>query len=78
MQQDWETLERLFSEALELPQTDRLRFVKEQSGENVWLRHELETLLAVPESKAAAAFDGGTGMVRESPAALDTEYAVGR
>jgi serine/threonine-protein kinase len=78
MRQDWEILERLFSEALELPSGERLQFVKEQSGDNLWLRHELETLLEVPESKADAAFDSGTGIVRELLAALDTEYAVGR
>src|ERR1017187_7856086 len=78
MRQDWEILERLFSEALELPSGERLQFVKEQSGDNLWLLHELETLLAVPESKAAAAFDSSTGIVRELLAALDTEYAVGR
>src|ERR1035438_10760141 len=78
MRQDWEILERRFSEALELPSGERLQFVKEQSGDNLWLLHELETLLEVPESKADAAFDSTTGIVRELLAALDTEYAVGR
>ena len=78
MEQDWEVLERVFSEALELPPEARPRFVKEQSGDNLWLRHELESLLAVPETKSDAAFNSGTGIVRELLAALDSEYAVGR
>ena len=78
MPQDWETLERVFNEALELPPEERLAFVRDQSADNLWLRHELETLLAVPESKSDAAFNSGTGIVRELLAALDSEYAVGR
>ena len=76
--QDWDTLERLFSEALELPCEQRPQFVRERSGENLWLRHELETLLEAPETSIEAAFDPSSGIVRQLLAALDTEYAVGR
>jgi hypothetical protein len=42
MEQDWETLERVFSEALEFPAEERRRFIKQHSGDNLWLRQELE------------------------------------
>src|SRR5665213_2208504 len=78
MQQDWEVLERIFGEALDLPEANRLQFVKEQSGDNLWLREQLETLLAVPESSADQAFSPRSGILRELLAALDTEFTVGR
>src|ERR1017187_9510161 len=78
MHQDWDTLERLFSKAMELPREKRARFIEERTGGNAWLRRELETLLEVPDGKADAAFEANSGMVRELLAALDTEYAVGR
>jgi TolB-like protein len=78
MQYDEEALERLFSEALELPLEKRPQFVKEQSGDNLWLQRELETLLRAPQSKVDAAFDSGHGVVRELLHALDSQYMVGR
>jgi serine/threonine protein kinase/tetratricopeptide (TPR) repeat protein len=78
MQQDWEVLERLFSEALDLPPEQRMQFVRDQSGNNLWLLNELETLLSVPESRVDAALDSTAGLVRDFLAAFDSEFAIGR
>ena len=57
LDKDWQELDQLFHDALELSATDRVRFLDEQCGEHLELRRELESLLSAADQTISFARD---------------------
>src|SRR5437879_8571693 len=72
----WAKVEELFAAALELPPTDRARFLTAECAGDTALRTEIESLLAA-NSKADSVFESRSPVMKPLAAALRSELLLG-